>query len=736
MHLIRKKTADLKFVLGMVIAAIIIAAGCSSPTDSDDNNDNGTDETALATHQVDSYGGTLEADEIQVNIPAGAFSQAAVLSITENKNVAPVDNQVTKQYTISGIPRDFSKDLQIKIKYSGELSETSLMIISWETTNAANDSSYTLYEIVEAEDEDGFLTAAIPASLNFDMVSKRAVDLSNVIIKVFGVSRYIIIYNGNRFHLIFPAEYLLFAQSLSDALDEAYNDILSYGFQYKLATSKKAELRNIVVGAKIIDEEDLPYMPIAPILQDAKDSVPPQIIYRGNALSYIFDSEDRFDIHTAFFRLVQKHYGITQYNSFFFNYAAEGWLRKRFSKVQPYIPAGYTKAPYTILKGITPDLSVLGREEYGEAVSPFFEYLDRRTDMNKNLSVLYQNVHNGKYFIDAVTDLIGEDERSWWPDFLAEFLTGNIYELDTSGIIADTNLAGTFTATQSDTTRTFSQDYTSPFQARLYRVSISENLKEELDYVRFSMAADDVDDAYLKVMVFGKKNGKLVVIGCETDLGVSDIDYHTDDNTFYALAINCAAIMPYYDSARNVSLTVDAVNKDVPVMGDLNTLSFSTSVYGTFLYKKTNFEDTIQQYDLAPLADPWIVDGTLDGTTFTASTTMSDASKTIMVTVAFDETFERITSYSFTGTFSSDSGESYTETMSVAGGDIPYTTTYLGWRIYKLNGTDVCNAISSFDYHSESERTVLDTVSRTSRDMQSFTCGEKSKIEIQIKTKE
>lgn len=719
----------------MLSAAIVIAYGCSSPTKPKDSDTNTTGGQTVVIRNVDANGGTLASEDIVITIPQGALNESKELSIAECDDISPVVNQVTGTYSLSGVPRDFSRNIDVKIKYNGELSENNFMVIRWDTATIADDSTYSVHEIVEAEAENGFLAASIPASLNFSSAAKRAVDLSQVTINVFGISNYIGIQNGGRFRLIFPAENLLFAKGLSDALDEAYDDILSYGFQYNHQASGKAELRNILVSPNIFDDDVSYYDPITAIVPDTSANLPPQLIYKDKTLSSLFDSNDRLAAHTAFFRLAQRLYK-TNYDDGFLNYSAEGWLRKRFSTVQPYTPPGFTKAPLTVLKGIIPNLYDVSSQEYGDAVSPFIQYLHNRIDMQKNLGVIYDNLLKGKYYTETISELLGEDERAWWPDFLKEFITGSIYDIDASTIVTDTNTAGVFAASSADTLKTFTEDY-SPFQARLYKISVTGELAGQLDYIRLTMTCDDVDDSYLKAMAFGMKNGRLAFIGSDTDIGVSDIDNYSDTGILYVLAVNCAVLSPVYTSIRDASLTVEAVKKPLPVQSEQNTLSFSASVFGTFLSSKTNFDDEIVQYDLSPLADPWITEGILDGRTFTGNTSVTEngTTKDISVIVTFNESFDRIESFTFSGNFTSASSSTYSESMSVTGGDIPFSSTYLGWRIFTLRGKDACGGITGMEYQSESSRTVLDTVITTTRKMQSFECSDKSKIEIQIKPK-
>lgn len=717
----------MRHVFFIFLITAVIACGCSGSDKSDDKGG----ETVLASGNLDASGGTLEADDFAVTVPEGAFSGSAEMSILENEGASSDEGLVTDYYSITGVPESFSKDITVKIKYKSNPSEDPMVGIKMEKTAEDGSATYQ-FDFVEAVPEDGYLTATIPATLEAEATLKRASGGSSMKISVIGLGNFFLIEDGTR-TLSFHSDYLLFGQSLNTALEEIYNDIESYGFDYDLAVPTNEVIRNITAAQDIHGFAAPSGRPIETYLNPFSSTH--QLFFDMYEFSPVFDSDDSLATHTAFFRLVQKLYRVTQSASAFFNYAAEAWLRKNFSKATSYEPPGYKKDPLKVLKGIKANPSGSEENEYGDAVLPFMEYLDSKYDMKKNLSVLYGKVFGGKTFIDAISDVAGQDETNWWPDFLKEFLTGTVHDISASTVVADSNISGTFSATNSDTKKTFVEDDTAAFQARIYKIIISDSLEENLDYVRFTITSDDVDDSYLKVIIFGMKNGALNYIGTNTDQGVSEIDGFTDDNTLYAVTVNCAAIMPDLDNVRDIALEVEAVKKDDSTVGDLNKISFSSSVYGTFLYKKTNFADKTQTYDLVPFASPWIIEGSLSGTTFTGSGSLSEGgtSKTINITVSFNDSFDMITSYNFSGTYENPDSNSYKEVMSVSGGNVPYKATSSGWLIFKLDGTDACGGISNYSYHSETSQTVLDTLSETSKDMESFDCSEDSKVEIQVK---
>lgn len=722
---------------------LMVVLSCSSPTGhkdtGDDSGSGGGDVVASGT--IDSGGGTLTADDIVVTIPSGALPDETSLTIRKEAVQSDDQNIVTPTYTLEGLPSNCAGDIEVRLKYSGALAQSSFIVLSKPAESAVNDSMITVCDVIDAVDVDGFLTAVIPAA-TLQKAAKTAAPYADFeIFGLLGLTNYIRILKGSRFSLVFPYEYLFFAQGVGDALDEAYNTGLDWGFEYDLPDAAGSTVDSVIVDTifrEIPDEdvEESSTRPILPVLLAKSEGRHPRIGYLKSAVSHIFDSEDRLDAISAFFELVFIHYGATTGQDDYFNYAVLRWIRSKLSTVQPYTPPGFTNAPLTVLKG---ERFVWEEDiaDTGDAASVFIEYLDRNHDLTSGggLASIYANIHGGDRFTEAVSKYAGDGENVWWPEFIRELLTDGLapaYPVSASTVTATGNIAGSFTATESDTVETFIENYGS-LESRLYRIQVSDAVEEQLDYVRFSVASSAIDNDYISVMVFGLKDGELRYIDHRADLGVSDIDEYTDDNTFYALVMNNAVLPQIWDT-REIEFAVEAAGKETPLIGDPNTLSFSVSVYGEYTYKKTNFPDETKEYDLPDTID-WIVNGALDGQTFTgnSSVTEGDVTQSMSVTVDFDETFSQITSFNFSGSHVDASGDRWSIAMSASGGGIPYSSTYVGWRIYRLEGTDVCGAVGSMDYYSDSERNVLGTTIYSSTEMQGFTCSEDSFITIELK---
>ena len=727
--------------LRLLPAILIVLLSCSSPTGNKDKGGDTPGGDILISGTIDSGGGTLTADDIVISIPAGALQAETTVTISEDTVPSENADVVTGAYTLTGIPSDIDGEIEVRLKYSGALTQTSFIVTSQPMMNAENDSLIMACDVIEAVDDGGFLKAVIPVSSLRDVPKAVALnaDFEMINLSVFGITNHVRITKGSRFLLVFPYENLFFAQGVGDALDEAYDLGVSWGLQYSFPGESSAAIDSVVVGTVIRmfnDDFKGNPRPIQPLLFSDTGKHSPQIGYLKSAVSPIFDSNNRLDAMSSFFEMVLMHYKAVRWHNDFFPYAILGWLRKEVSTVQPYSPPGFTKAPLTVLGGIQA-IQYRDLDDTGDALSAYVEYLDKKYDLltGNGLASLLTNIHGGDSYAEALEKLTGAGENIWWPDFVKEFLTGEldpVYDVSATTVIADKNIAGSFTATEADSIETFAEEYHG-LQSRLYRIQVSDSVEETLDYLRFSVGSSDIASDYISVMVFGLKDGKLRYIDRSADFGVGEIDEYTDNNTFYALVMN-NAIMEYFWDSRAIEFTVEAVKKETPLIGDLNTLSFSVSVFGEYLYKKTNFPDEIKEYDLPDTVD-WIVTGALDGTRFTgnASTTEGDVTHSMSAWVDFDETFQNITYFSFSGSHEDTSGDKWRISMSATGGDIPYSSTYVGWRIYKLQGTGVCNAVRTMNYYSTSERTVLGTTIYSSTEMQSFTCSDDSFIRIELK---
>jgi len=706
---------------------------CSSPTDSKDDDSDNTDGNSFAEQVIGSDGGTVETETLSLSVPPGAFSSSNEITVEKKTGSVISENSVSDQYTVSGIPADFSQQIQIKIRHTGELKNTTLVTVGQEVTNPFFGTATMAYTYLSAREESGMLVTSISPISGITGTSKMSSsqvgdDLLTFYIEA--ITDMETVGEGSHFTIVLPNEYLLLANSLKDVLEETYTMFLDYGFSYNTPNSLFVPLDSILVerGRKTADFDIL-------ALDFPKGwNKPATLRFENKYIPYVLDSDVRVDTIAAFFMLIQQHNHAWAKANRWFNSAVLGWVKRRFNTVQDYLPRAYEENPFYVFDGIDPGTGLIDADEVrkGESAAVFIEYIDKHYNIlqgDRILKHIHDEFRDNVPFVDAVSKLIQREEEIWWPDFLKEFMTGSLFPIDASDIIDDTRLSGSFTATASDTAASFAEDYGS-FQSRLYRIGVDSSLSDDLDYIRFTATSSDVDDKYLSVMVFGIKNGKLSYIDHRTDLGVGDIENYTDNGSLYALVINSAAVAPYTSKAT-ADFTVEAVKK-APAPQSYDKVSFKLKVHGQLLKKKTNLDDEEIEGDVDPIVQPWIADGSLNGTMYTASvnTTANNMTTVIQITAVFNDSFDMITSYTMSGSSSTDD---YTITMTASGTNVPYSGDLTGWKIFRLSGSDVCSSVTDMTYTSFSKQTVMGQDIVTETELLDFFCNDDSVLIIQFK---
>ena len=111
-------------------------------------------------------GGTISTDEFVMEIPSGAFLSTENLKLAiEKQEQAFGEASVTPLFRLEGMPTETFAPIQIKLKYTGTLSEVHNIAIGVPDSVELNDSTFTdiFYTYYDATESDSFLTCEIPA---------------------------------------------------------------------------------------------------------------------------------------------------------------------------------------------------------------------------------------------------------------------------------------------------------------------------------------------------------------------------------------------------------------------------------------------------------------------------------------------------------------------------------------------------------------------------------------------
>lgn len=151
----------------LMFCILVLAFGCkeNEPTSPEEGTPT---EKAIAEATIGSNGGLLETDDFKLIIPPNAFLTSSDLKLyVEPEKDSFTEFSVSKFFRIDGIPNNLQTPLKISLKYSGTLSGVNFIAVGRLGTITQFDTSFVsvIYDLLETENVDGFLTCEIPVSI-------------------------------------------------------------------------------------------------------------------------------------------------------------------------------------------------------------------------------------------------------------------------------------------------------------------------------------------------------------------------------------------------------------------------------------------------------------------------------------------------------------------------------------------------------------------------------------------
>lgn len=661
------------------LLGIIFLLSCSKSTGPGDDTSQGT----LASRTIGSEGGTLDGGEASVIIPSGALASARTVSLGLSEEQYQSESIISKTYTLSGVPSGAAKPAELRVKYSGALSEESYIILV--STDTENEQTSSLsFQYLPAADSSGYLAASMPTALQAKLSRHKSTeDLFGeyLIMYFFAVSSYKSIQSSNgHFTIKYPHKARDLAPVIGTYLEETYSVFKATGFDFSSAGGYAGSLDYVLVHIEdfLKADEPLAHHHYEPNHSSNDDYSTFNIDLNEKRLRTGSADEIRAAAGSEFMGLLFYASDPGRaYTLDWFLEAAKLWAQGLIVTTAGYVPSGFSgneAAPFQgLLKGITPPWENV--RAYGRGMAPLLKYLCADNRYGKGLmQKVFEKIRGGKKTVEALSDAIEDYPRVWWPGFLKEYLSGNIYPVPSGTIFSGPD--GEFTiASARDTLKTFTKNYTG-LSAGRYRVNLVYTDLNEASTLTFSSDRD-----YAPVLVFGVKNASLEYYGQGTEITINNIrDMVRSGYDLFAVVAN-SRVSADYTETTPVTLKVK-VNQGPPV-----SLDKYTRCYIGLAYVNCHFSN----------GDEWSVDtyswearGHFDGNSFTAisDTTISSVRHTTTITINLNENLSSIADFSaeYTSVFTTTA---YTRRLS--GRDLPIQTDdpYTEALIFRANGTDV-----------------------------------------------
>ncbi len=582
-----KKIIIINFLYVLVVFIIAMLMSCSedSPTDPKEDEIN-----SLSSQTITSTGGSLKTDEVEIIIPSGAFSTSQEIKILESTedNLFGV-NAKSDFFVLDGLPQEFSKPIQIKIKYTGDLTDSTFIAIGEHNFITSLNEKTTTYQLISAKDSAGYLIGSLPplysetigktTSNNSDNASKLSISFGAIAGLVSYVS------SQEHFKITFPSSVLTQTYDLAKYLEAAYSKIESMGFSYSRRTKWPVN-----VTVKVLKND---------IYGDQTNSI------WGNNYGYLRFNFDKMDeaeemkvtAGHEFFHLVQSFYDPrsawskagSPMPNYWLDEAASVWAEEFFSSSSGYVSPNFEYNVVDILKGAKTGNAKDESQNYGYGMSSFLKYLTK-TEGNSKIVDVYNNISAGQAPFRAISELLPINVGFSWHSYLKSLFTfdlykGNIFKPATLSATAGTKQKFTIKAA-SDSVKIFKSSL-SDISATIFTV---DNRFEDMSGNAFlEFTCEDWKFQLYKV----NSSSSVLLESGKDSLNVLDYKKFTDDGyKIIAVLYNDDYNSPYTNK-RDYEFKIRVVN---PI--EFNFIDFRIQTEGTFTSKrKEGVKDSVWTYN-------------------------------------------------------------------------------------------------------------------------------------------
>ncbi len=444
-------------------------------------DDDITNDTIINSTTVGTDGGIINADDLTLTIPAGAFSQAVDINIyLSSATDSSIDDIATKVYKIEGFPDQYSKPIDVRIKHNGTINEQTYLIVQEESYIPSLDRISACNIYFKAVVVGDSIKSQIPA---------RTADLAKVASAddIYDGGMWLIYASdnnkdhttsGNHFNIIYNAwdnETNIIA--LGQYLEDAYTKIQGLGFSY----ARRGSAWPISVHIENLAKADYGlftasyWFTTSDYIRFNRNHLSKQTAMKTTAIheffhliQYLYDN--RFPFNRAGF----------QSPNHWFNEACAVWSEELVTNSQ-YMSD--TKGSYTLkypFNGLQAG-SEIDASDHGYAMSAFVKYIVKKYGQNV-LVKIYDKLFAGIHVVNAIDLNTNENLFIYYNDFLQQYAHGQLYPDVGLPDLLDpevNNLDGTFEIiSDTDILKTFSANYRE-LSGKIYLVKLDNpNFKD------------------------------------------------------------------------------------------------------------------------------------------------------------------------------------------------------------------------------------------------------------------
>jgi len=714
----------MKKILLLVIFGLGIVS-CDPPTNNPDNDPVDDPDAVLAEGNIGSSGGVVEAEGIIISVPPESFSSTVTIQIfsgEESDNVFG-DNAVTPPYRIEGLPEEFSKPIEVAIKFSGSLANENYLALGHEIEVIESEDPAFSTSLFEAVDSAGYLISAIepPGISSAPEGSKKKsssggtpteflMGLSNMTSEETPFFKL-----SHQFH----ADKVKI-RKLAAYMDAAIDTFASMGLISKSyaedAIKAFGKLKVDIWGVNEVKYRD--WCIEMPELEIQTEGTPPSYgayIWQNLLDIKISISEnvlrlsDEKQIAALAFAWVYRMCCFSQVGSRqdWFTYGSTLWIQEKYSGVAEYNVTTAPEFPMSPLAGMESGKSrfndvrrkktvyggILSVEEgnYGFSMVPLIKYLDRTYahDKHQIVKILSETIlSRTKTATEGIINAIEDPEYIWLPGFYKAYLTRKLYDISFDHFKDKIRPQDQLDFNKVvDTLMTNEEDY-ADLSAKLFKVNFLMPEFKEVASLNFKLGPPARNLDYLTTMVFGLKDGELDYLDQSADLTLPNVaelknnGYHS----IVALVVNSANEPPFNEGLR---IELDTEMRVAPKDFDWVIIKVMALSNFTYSYGDEGVSEVV--YTAGKLRK-----GKMTGNLFTASWSepLSDGTSSGNIDISFDP--DRFPNY-ITGFWVTETQKlSSTRTYTINGENLEFWgyKEPSGTYVYRVKDEEVKDYIS------------------------------------------
>jgi len=559
--MLKKIILFVKVFLSLLLFVILFQT-CSD----DDSPTTPTETPPLTSETIGNGGGTLKSDDFELSVPVGAFATDTKLTLKLVENEDSGFDNISKEYKLEGLPTTFTKPLTVKLKYSGELTNSSYIALGEETYVKSLDTIKYNYRMIEARDSSGYLVASIPPSAESGLLkesSNTSLKEEEITIGILAVSGHATYKSAQGHFLItFPSSVVTEAQDLAEYLEIAYTKIKDLGFSYAKRTKWPVEVTVKKLGSGVYG-------------YSTNSMWGDNYGYMEFNVDKLGNPEDlKLTAGHEFFHLVQSLYdprnryskAKSQSPNLWIDEASSVWSEELFSDDVNYVSDVFATSADMTIYGANKSVGD-NAQSYGYGMASFLKYI-KEENGDEILVKIYDEISKDHESFSAIDNVLPEPTFSIWDDFLKKYLIYDIYKgkgFEPRWLFKESVSLGRKFVIQndSDTLKIFSDKYPN-LSAHVFSVNVKDNNLNQIDensQLVFSTEGEVIGN----ILLFKENASECVFLDEGLDsLKLNNFKKITDEGyIIIAVVTNVVLVYPYTKEAQG-KLTIKVVNNNEP----------------------------------------------------------------------------------------------------------------------------------------------------------------------------